>query len=779
MDEKPTYQELEKRIQELEKTLQKGKEKYRILLDESSDPFFSFYPDGKYRYVNQAFAEGIGKSVDEIVGHSIWDIYPGEEGDKRFSAVKHVFATGKPKTIEVRIPRPEGDQYYITTVKAVKDHHGKVIFVICSSKNITDRKLTEKTLRENEERFKYFTEASFEAIFFSEKGVCIEQNPAAEIMFGYTSKEAIGRLGTDWIAPESKDLVMNNMMKGVTEPYEAIAQKKDGSTFPARIHAKEMHYKGRIIRVTSLRDITDFKFLENDLRNREERFRLIAQSTNDIFYEWIVKTGELRWFGDIDTALGYQKGEIEHTLDAWLRVIHPEDRPSLDDAVKLHKNSTETINYVYRVLRKDGSLRYWHDHSLPILESDNKPGKWVGGISDITEQKQAEQEKAELEAKLNRAQKMESLGLLAGGVAHDLNNVLSGIVSYPELILLDLPEDSKFRKPIETMQASGNRAAAIVQDLLTVARGAATTKEPLKLNDLIRDYLDSPEFKKLERFHPTVAVNVSLDADLLNINGSPVHIRKVVMNLVSNASEAIEGSGNVTISTMNRYIDRPLRGYDDVKIGEYAVLSVSDVGSGISSADLERIFEPFYTKKVMGRSGTGLGLAVVWNVMHDHRGYIDVKSDENGTTFELYFPITRDEISDKDLSIPIKDYKGNGETILVVDDVESQREISSKMLDTLGYKAKAVSSGEEAVEYLKQNTVDLLLLDMIMDPGINGLETYERVIKIHPNQKAIIISGFAESDEVKEAQKLGAGRYIKKPVTLENIGLAVKKELEK
>jgi len=181
----------------------------------------------------------------------------------------------------------------------------------------------------------------------------------------------------------------------------------------------------------------------------------------------------------------------------------------------------------------------------------------------------------------------------------------------------------------------------------------------------------------------------------------------------------------------------------------------------------------------MGRSGTGLGLAVVWNTVQDHKGYIDVTTDDNGTTFELYFPITRDEISDKDLSIPIKDYKGNQETILVVDDMESQREISCKMLDTLGYQTKAVSSGEEAVEYLKENTVDLLLLDMIMDPGINGRETYERIIKIHPKQKAIIVSGFAQTDEVMEAQKLGAGQYIKKPVTLEKIGFAVKEELEK
>lgn len=399
--------------------------------------------------------------------------------------------------------------------------------------------------------------------------------------------------------------------------------------------------------------------------------------------------------------------------------------------------------------------------------------------ADITARKRAEEALRESEKKLARSKKMESLGLLAGGVAHDLNNVLSGIVCYPELILMDLPEDSKLRESIKAIQDSGYRAAAIVQDLLTMARGVATSIEPVNLNDLIRDYLNSPEFKKLELFHPTVTVKTNLNTDLFNISGSQVHIRKVVMNLVGNASEAIEGSGNVTISTMNRYIDRPLRGYDDVIIGEYVILSVSDDGSGISLDDLEKIFEPFYSKKVMGKSGTGLGLAVVWNVVQDHKGYIDVISDENGTTFELYFPITRGEVSDKDLSIPIKDYKGNGETILVIDDVKSQRDLSCKMLNILDYKTKTVSSGEEAVEYLKENTVDLLFLDMIMDPGINGRETYERIVKIHPNQKAVIVSGFAETHEVKKAQELGAGKYIKKPFTLEKIGLAVKKELEK
>jgi len=181
----------------------------------------------------------------------------------------------------------------------------------------------------------------------------------------------------------------------------------------------------------------------------------------------------------------------------------------------------------------------------------------------------------------------------------------------------------------------------------------------------------------------------------------------------------------------------------------------------------------------MGKSGTGLGLTIVWNSIQDHKGYIDIKSDKNGTTFKLYFPTTRNEILVKDLSITIMDLKGNGEKILIVDDMESQRELASKMLDNLGYKTFSVSSGEEAVEYLKKHSVDLLFLDMIMDPGINGCKTYEKAVSIHPKQKAIIVSGFAETDEVKKAIKIGVGQFIKKPLTLEKIGLAVKKELEK
>ncbi len=421
----------------------------------------------------------------------------------------------------------------------------------------------------------------------------------------------------------------------------------------------------------------------------------------------------------------------------------------------------------------------WAEINVTPIYHDGELSYSLGTWVDITERKNAEIEKERLEKRLQSSQKMESLGLLAGGVAHDLNNVLAGIVSYPELLLMDLPENSKLRKPLETIKDSGNRAVAIVQDLLTIARGVAIAKKPLNFNNLIDDYLKSPEFRQIELHNPAITINTNLDSALLNVSGSSIHIRKILMNLISNASEAIEGKGNITISTTNRYLDMPLKVYDEVKIGEYAVLSVTDTGPGIPSEDLDRIFEPFYSKKIMGRSGTGLGLTVVWNVVKEHDGYTNVESTEKGTTFDLYFPITRSELSSEDSELPIESLKGNGEKILVVDDVESQRDISSRMLEKLGYEVYAVSGGKDAVEYLKKHTVDLLLLDMIMDPGINGRETFERILQIRPSQKAIIVSGFSETDEVKKTQQLGAGKYIKKPLTISSVGTAVKEELKK
>ena len=252
------------------------------------------------------------------------------------------------------------------------------------------------------------------------------------------------------------------------------------------------------------------------------------------------------------------------------------------------------------------------------------------------------------------------------------------------------------------------------------------------------------------------------------------------MNLVSNAAEALPNGGLINVSTENRYVDQPIKGYEDVIEGDYVVLIVSDTGIGISPKDIKKIFEPFYTKKKLGRSGTGLGMTVVWNTVKDHRGYIDVHSRMgNGSAFTLYFPVTR-KMPAKDESLPhVQDYRGRGESILIVDDIEQQREIAARMLKAFGYTVISVSSGEEAVEYIKDHRVDLIVLDMIMDPGMDGLNTYKKIISIKPGQKCIIVSGFSESSRVKEVQRLGAGTYVKKPYLSHKIGPAVRAELDR
>lgn len=398
---------------------------------------------------------------------------------------------------------------------------------------------------------------------------------------------------------------------------------------------------------------------------------------------------------------------------------------------------------------------------------------------EITDRKQSEEERIKLELQLQRAHKMESMGLMAGGVAHDLNNILSGIVGYPELILLTLPQDSDLRKPIEAIHEAGQRAATVVSDLLTVARGAATIREEHDINTLIEKYLSSPEYQKLKSLHPNVIFQQRSESTNSFVSCSPVHVQKCIMNLVTNGCEAITGAGTISLSTYNQYIDEKTTAEHEIEVGEYVVLSVQDTGPGISKKDIDHIFEPFYTKKMMGKSGSGLGLAVVWNTMEDHGGKVFVDSNEKGTCFQLYFLVNKGgRVSRTDDEHGGK-ITGGDAHILVVDDEPQLRDIARWMLASFGYRVDVVNSGESAIEFVKKKPVDLLLIDMLMEPGITGRQTYEEITKLYPNQKAVIASGFAESEDVKATLQLGAGGFIKKPYSIDQLGRAVKETLNK
>ena len=519
-------------------------------------------------------------------------------------------------------------------------------------------------------------------------------------------------------------------------------------------------------------------------RASEKQYRELVETANSLILR-VGIDGEITFCNVFaQRFFGYTQTEI--MLKTAAQIILPETNGFPDNRLRFKKLVDDLKTDPLRPIVTEGETilsngkRAWVAWTYkPIFDDDENYVEILCIGNDLTELRQADKERKELQAQLQRAQKMEAIGTLAGGVAHDLNNILSGIVSYPELLLMDLEPESPLRKPILTIQQSGEKAAAIVQDLLTLARRGVETTDVVNLNDILTDYLQSPEHAKLELNHPEVEVVTRMSDDLLNILGSPVHLSKTIMNLVSNAAEAMLDGGRLLITTENRNVDRFTVAYDEIVEGDYVTVSVKDSGIGIPEDDIERIFEPFYTKKTMGRSGTGLGMAVVWGTVKDHRGYIDVRSSEGvGSEITLYFPVTRKRFKQDDDLYDQNILQGNGETIMVVDDIAEQREIASEMLGRLGYRVVTMDSGEAALEYFKSNSVDLLVLDMIMDPGMDGLDTFRHVLALQPGQKTIIASGFSESSRVKEALQLGASAYIKKPYLLEHFGRAVRRAIE-
>ncbi|MEI7638407.1 MAG: PAS domain S-box protein [Syntrophus sp. (in: bacteria)] len=695
---------------------------------------------------------------------------------------------------DYRVLLPDGQISWINAVgQGEYDEQGNPIRMTGICMDITERKQAEEKLRESETRFRTLSRVAPVGVYMTdEKGRCRYVNERWMEMAGITFEEALGDGWIKGIHPQDRDLIASSWHKMLESKgnwgLEYRFQTRDGIvTWVKGLATDFFDSTGQVMGyIGANMDITDRKEAEDALRESENRYRTVVSSADDgiILQE---NTGIiLTWNKAAEKIFGISADEVlgqTSTSRDWK--TYREDGSEVPGAEHPSMHTLATgepcNNILMKVVRSTGDHSWINVNTSPIYkERDSKPRAVVIRISDITERRQAEEKHRNLEERLRRAEKMEALGTLAGGVAHDLNNVLGIVVGYAEMLMDEIGESSPLREDVMKIMEGGNRSAAIVQDLLTLARRGVQSQKVVNLNATIKDYQKTPEFESLLSLHRRVHIKTNLETDLLNIIGSPVHLGKTIINLVANAMEAITDGGAVIISTSNQSLDKPVHGYDTVNEGDYVVLSITDTGEGISENDIKHIFEPFYTKKAMGRSGTGLGLAVVWGTVKDHNGYINVESEVGkGTTFTLYFPVTREDIAVVPMAIPMSDYIGNDESILVIDDIKEQRELASKMLGKLNYKVKSVSSGEEALEYLRNEKVDLIVLDMIMDPGMDGLDTYKAIAEIYPKQKAVIVSGFSETDRVKEAKMLGVGDYIRKPYVIERLGLAVRKELDR
>ncbi|MGM0576559.1 MAG: ATP-binding protein [Myxococcota bacterium] len=390
----------------------------------------------------------------------------------------------------------------------------------------------------------------------------------------------------------------------------------------------------------------------------------------------------------------------------------------------------------------------------------------------------AENARRELEARLERARRLESLGVLAGGVAHDLNNLLGPLVGYPELILGQLDEASPVRPFLEEMQRSAEETGAVVQDLLSLARRGVYHMKRLDVAELVRDFVASGAVARRLAAVPGVTLRVDVPDEPAPVRGSRHHLRKVLLNLVLNALDAMPEGGDLELSARREDLDAPRAGFEEIPAGRYVVMSVSDSGHGIPAEELEHIFEPFYSTRAIGRSGSGLGLAVVYGVARDHRAVVDVRSRPGGgSRFDIWLPLESEDGSPEAEPQERTDAPRGREIVLVVDDMSEQRALAAALLESLGYEAITFASGREAVSYVAEEAVALVLLDLVMPGDLDGLQTWRAMRGHRPDLSVLVVSGYDRHSRLAELREMGVEDFLQKPYTRRQLAEAIRRVL--
>lgn len=747
--------------------------RFRLGIERSDEVVFITEPDGKMVYVNPAFERTYGFPADESIGETPRILKSGllpQETYEHFwqTLLAKEVVTGElvNRTKDGRIIHVEGSANPIT------DQSGEIIGFLAIQRDISDRKRAEQALRESEARFRRLADNSPEMIFRYEFGPDRRigyVSPASLQIVGYAPAEFYEDPDLPWklVAPEDLPALRAASAEHVDgRPITFRALHKDGhKVWLEQMNVYVRDDAGEPVAVEGiLRDVTERKRAEDALRQSEERFRAIFE-TAAIGIE-LVGT-DLRIL-DANAALqwmiGYNHQELlELTVDEY---TYPEDRAVNRELYEqLLTGKCESFQMEKRYLTKDGKPVAGRLSVSLVRGAEHEPRFAVGMIENISEHKR-------LGEQLLRAQKLETAGRVAGQVAHDFNNLLGPLALYPDLIRLQLPQDHPAIRYCQVMLDAVQQMADINADMLALARRGHANKEETDLNQLVRQAAGQVA-------PPPLGLSVVLDLapGLCPVLGTPAQIYRAITNLIANAREAMDDEGTICVKTENVYVDSPFGGHDRIQIGQYVRLSVSDTGPGIPLDVMEKVFEPFFTTKLAGtRRGSGLGLSIVQAVVEDHQGYIDLETGEGkGTTFSVYLPATEQTLEPEEVEI----LQQGVEQVLVVDDDPLQREVLEAGLSRLGYKVHTVPSGEEALAYLRKNDVDLLLLDMVMPGGLDGAETYKRIKKTRPGQRAILVSGFAETDRVELARSLGAGTYLRKPLSLITLATAVREELSR
>ncbi|MHC1742125.1 MAG: PAS domain S-box protein [Syntrophobacteraceae bacterium] len=648
---------------------------------------------------------------------------------------------------------------------------------------------SQRELRVTEAKYQELVESANNIIMRRDKeGRITFFNRFAQEFFGYSSDEILGRHVVGTIVPEldSSGRDLRAMIRDIgTQPElyennENENMRRNGErVWIAWTNKPVRDEEGQVVELLCIgTDNTERKRAEELLRASEERFRLAMEATSDGLWDWDVSTGEVYYSPAYFRMLGYDTSELPSHFKTWLDLVHPDDREATWSANQACiGGETPAFSAEFRMLARDGSWRWVLGRGRAVQRDANgKALRMVGTHMDLTERTRAQDEREKLEAQLLQAQKLESVGRLAGGVAHDFNNMLGVIIGHTELAMeLTAPEDERYFDLVE-IQKAAQRSAELTRQLLAFARRQTVSPRVLDLNEAVAGTL-----KMLQRIiGEDILLNWIPAQDLWKVKMDPSQLDQILANLAVNARDAITGIGKVTIATSKVTVDELHRtSIPEMVSGEYVLLSVSDTGDGMSPDVLKHIFEPFFTTKEVGK-GTGLGLATVYGIVRQNAGFIHVSSEPTqGTTFRIYLPRFMGEVAQRPTtSFPLK-VRGGKETVLIVEDEEAILNLGTAVLERLGYAVLSTTSPTQAIQLVRdfEGDIDLLITDVVM-PDMNGSELAKCLTRIKPGLKCLYMSGYtAEVIATRGILEEGV-HFIPKPFSVKELSESVRQVLE-
>ena len=790
MAKKPTYEELEQRIKELEsedfdrkqaeESLWESEAVHRRLIDKLDDIVWTLDLDLRTTYVSPSIEKKLGFTPEERMAQD-----PGEQMTPTSYArmsellIKELHreqeAGGDPERrvrVEVEYCHKNGATlWFENIVSGLRDEKGVLFGIYGVSREITHRKQAEEALRESEEKFKTLFEFAPDAYYLNDlEGYFVDGNKAAEELLGYRREELIGKnfLELNLLPPEqlavAAELLQKNIGGQATGPNGLILNRKDGRQILVEISTLMTEIKGQPVVLGIARDTTDRKRAEEALRASEEKYRSHFENVSDVIYSIDPELKLLAVSSSVEKVLGYRPDELIGMPFQELNILAPEYLTTALFDIKNVLAGKNITSSVYEFIAKDGSRKIGELSGSPLINQD----KIVGVISvarDITE-------KRKLENQLQQANKMEAIATLAGGVAHEFNNALMGILGNIELLKMDLPEDERRDRYFEAMKGSGHRMSRLTDQLLAYAQGGKYQTKNLRLDAFVIQTLQILQHD----LSSEVRVETHFPKDISYIKADNAQMQMVLSAILANSNEAIEDEGLIRITAENKDIDENFtKQHHGLKPGYYVCLTIEDDGKGMDKETKDGIFEPFFTTKFQGR---GMGMAAVYGIIKNHDGWISVDSElGKGTVVQIYLPAIEIEV-EKPKKTEVEVATGSG-TILMIEDEDVVIEVTQAMLEWLGYRVMVAKTGKDAIHITEtfDGQIDLALLDIKL-PDMEGGKVYPHIMEARPDLKVIVFSGYAIEGPARKILDAGAQDFIQKPFSLSTLSEKLKEVLE-